>query len=63
MTAYCRCGHPAAVHEHYRPAASECAERGCGCPRLRRRHRLAETVVGAAAHVTWTFIALIWERR
>ena len=37
----CACGHPAAVHAHYRPG-SDCGS--CSCPRLRRR--LLARVIG-----------------
>lgn len=35
LSTACRCGHPHAAHEHYRPG-SECGQ--CGCGRWRRAH-------------------------
>lgn len=44
----CRCGHTAAIHEHYR-GGTDCAARGCGCPRYRRtlRAHAADALYGA----------------
>lgn len=63
MTGSCRCGHPAAMHEHLRDG-NDCGR--CGpvtCPSYRSDMTLIERVADVAAWAAWSVLAWVADRK